>query len=96
MGAMYSRTLREKADRSTDVFAIRSTTNKHTRILNEVGFIKRNFLFVAPEFQGQEYRAFMNELTTYNQDPKLNKHDDAIDSLSGLSITIRSYLRHLY
>jgi phage terminase large subunit len=82
MGAMYSRTLRQKAN-WLDVIPIRNTTNKHTRILMEIGFIKKNVRFVSPEFQSDEYKKFMFELTNYNEDSKKNKHDDAIDSLSG-------------
>jgi predicted phage terminase large subunit-like protein len=89
MGAMYGRQLRDKSNNSFDVLPINSTTNKHTRIIMEVGFIKRKFLFVAPEFQSEEYRNFMKEITTYNLDPKKNKHDDGMDALSGLAIFVR-------
>jgi phage terminase large subunit len=89
MGAMYGRQLRDKSNNSFDVLPINSTTNKHTRIIMEVGFIKRKFLFVAPEFQSEEYINFMKEITTYNLDPKKNKHDDGMDALSGLAIFVR-------
>jgi predicted phage terminase large subunit-like protein len=89
MGAMYGRQLRDKSNNSFDVLPINSTTNKHTRIIMEVGFIKRKFLFIAPEFQSEEYRNFMKEITTYNLDPKKNKHDDGMDALSGLAIFVR-------
>lgn len=98
MGAIYSRNLRDASNGLFDVLTARSTTNKHTRILMEVGFIKKHCLFIAPEYQSEEYRAFMKELTTYNKNPDLNKgkHDDGADSLSGLVLFTRGVLPHVY
>jgi PBSX family phage terminase large subunit len=96
MGAMYGRNLTKESQGTFSVLPARSTTNKHTRIINDAYFIKRNFVFIAPEHQSEEYRAFMNELVMYNKDPKLNKHDDAPDAASGLSIFIQGLYGHLY
>jgi predicted phage terminase large subunit-like protein len=101
MGAMYGRNLRTLIATNKhhcQVYSASSTTNKHTRILMDIGFIKTHCLFLAPEYQNEEYKAFMKELTSYNKDPEKNKgkHDDAPDSLSGLVIFIRSVLIGLY
>jgi PBSX family phage terminase large subunit len=98
MGAMYSRNLSNQCNGSFEVLTARSTTNKHTRIMMDAGFIKRHCVFIAPEYQSEEYKAFMKELCIYNKDPQINKgkHDDAPDSMSGLAIFIRGMLPHLY
>lgn len=98
MGAMYSRNLRDKVENDMQVLTARSTTNKHTRILMDKGFILKHCVFIAEEFQSEEYKAFMKELCIYNQDPELNKgkHDDAPDSLQGLVNFIRGVLPHVY
>jgi hypothetical protein len=64
----------------------------------DAGFIKKHCLFLAPEFQSEEYKLFMRELLSYNKDPQKNKgkHDDSPDSMSGLVIFIRSVLLNLY
>lgn len=94
MGAMYSREL-QKTIKTCQVYPAVSTTNKHTRILMDAGFIKRHCLFLAPEYQSDEYRLFMKELTSYLK-TGTSKHDDAPDSMSGLVIFIRAILPHLY
>jgi len=93
MGAIYARNIRNKSQ--TQIFTAVSTSNKHTRILMDAGFIKRHCLFLAPEFQSKEYKAFMTELTEYLKAGG-SKHDDAPDSMSGLVIFIRGCLPHLY
>jgi phage terminase large subunit len=101
MGAMYGRNLRTLIATNKhhcQVYSASSTTNKHTRILMDIGFIKTHCLFLAPEYQNEEYKAFMKELTSYNKDPEKNKgkHDDAPDSLSGLVMFVRSILTNYY
>jgi predicted phage terminase large subunit-like protein len=93
MGAMYSREL-QKQTKAT-VMTARSTTNKHTRILMDAGFIKKNFIFLHPDFQSEEYKLFMKELLSYTMDGKA-KHDDVPDCLSGLAIFLRSMLIRQY
>lgn len=98
MGAMYARTLESESNDSFQVLRAHSSTNKHTRIIMDAGFIKKHFVFISPEHQSEEYRNFFNELTQYNIDPVLNKnrHDDGADSISGLAIFIRAMLPHVY
>jgi len=98
MGAMYARELKYKSNDNFEVLQAHSSTNKHTRIIMDAGFIKKHFVFISPEYQSEEYRNFFNEFTQYNIDPKLNKnrHDDGADSLSGLAIFVRAMLNHLY
>ena len=98
MGAMYAREVESLANDKFQVLRAHSSTNKHTRIIMDAGFIKKHFVFISPEYQSEEYRNFYNEFTQYNIDPKLNKnrHDDGADSLSGLAILIRAMLNHLY
>lgn len=99
MGAMYSRTLREdltKEKLSTcQVYTAVSTQNKHTRIKMDRDFIIKHCLFLQEEFQDEDYRLFMKELTSYLLNGN-SAHDDAPDSLSGLVIFVRGLLPHLY
>jgi predicted phage terminase large subunit-like protein len=94
MGAMYGRNL-QKLVKHIQVLPSVSTTNKHSRILMDAGFIKQNCYFVHPNFQTDEYKAFMKELCSYLKAGG-SKHDDAPDSLSGLVVFIRGVLSHLY
>jgi len=101
MGAMYGRNLRQLITENKhhcQVYSASSTSNKHTRIMMDAGFIKKHCVFLAPEFQSEEYKLFMRELLSYNKDPEKNKgkHDDSPDSMSGLVIFIRSVLLNLY
>lgn len=94
MGAMYARNIGKTAT-GTQILTAVSTANKHTRIIMDAAFIKQNCLFLEPEYQSQEYKLFMKELTGYLKAGG-SKHDDAPDSLSGLVIFIRAMLKHLY
>lgn len=95
MGAMFGRNLQKQLN-SCNILLFNSTTNKHTRILLEAGFIKRHFVFVHPDFQTEQYRRFMKEVGLYLKESKKQPKDDAIDSLTGLAIFIRAMLAHLY
>lgn len=94
MGAMYARNIK-KLVKSTEILTATSTSNKHTRILMDAGFIKKHCLFLDTKEQSLEYKNFMNELTGYLKAGG-SKHDDAPDSLSGLVMLIRGCLPHLY
>mgnify|MGYP003454929137 CR=1 FL=1 len=93
MGGIYARNI--MAMSTTEIFTAVSTSNKHTRILMDAGFIKRHCLFLAEEHQSKEYKAFMVQLTEYLKAGG-SKHDDAPDSLSGLVIFIRAILEDRY
>lgn len=94
MGAMYARFLTKELT-TCQVLTATSTTNKFTRIFNDSAFIKRYCVFVHPDHQTPQYKAFMKELTSYLLNGKSTK-DDAPDSMSGLVIFIRGMLKHLY
>lgn len=94
MGAMYGRLLQKELNK-TQVLSAVATTNKHTRILMDAGFIKKYCLFLSPEYWSDDYKKFMNELTSYLKTGDV-KHDDAPDSMSGLVIFIRSFLSDTY
>jgi predicted phage terminase large subunit-like protein len=93
MGAMYGRNLAKDID--AQVLFVTSSTYKHTRIIMDAAFIRKHFLFVHPDYQTQEYKAFMKELTSYLKVGG-SKHDDAPDALTGLSTFVRGMLPHLY
>ena len=94
MGAMFNREL-AKLVPNTQCFPAHSSSNKFTRILMDSEFIKRNCLFIHPNEQNAQYKAFMKELTSYLSNGK-SKHDDAPDSLSGLAMFIRAMLPKYY
>lgn len=54
--------------------------SKLAKIIQYAPDIKRRFYFLAPELQSEEYKAAMEELTTFTQIGK-NLHDDAPDGL---------------
>ena len=94
MGAMYMKTIR-KMSPNCAVLGITSTANKHTRIIMEAGFIMRNFYFLSPNHQSQEYKEFIRQICAYKKEGK-TAVDDAPDALSGLSIFVQSMLTHYY
>lgn len=94
MGAMFARNI-QKLLKSTSVYTAVSTTNKHTRIIMDAGFIKKNCYFLEKEYQSDQYKSFMDNLCSYLKEGK-SKHDDAADSMSGLSLFIRTILNHYY
>lgn len=99
MGAMFARDLQKQlvAEKvlSCEILTACSTTNKFTRILNDAPFIIKNFVFIHPDYQSEQYKLFYKELTNYLSNGK-SKHDDAPDSVSGLSIFIRAILEDRY
>lgn len=94
MGAMFARNLQKELITCQVLQAI-STTNKHTRILMDSGFIKKYMYFLASEYQSDEYKKFMEQLFDYKKDGS-SRHDDSADSLSGLAIFIRAILSKYY
>lgn len=79
------------------VLKVTNTTNKHTRILLQYGFIKQNIHFIQDDEidKGGEYWQFINEVLEYSK-TGATKHDDAPDCLSGLAKFIQSFLPHLF
>lgn len=95
MGAMYGRGLRKLVPECM-VLMVNSTTNKHTRIIMEAGFIMRYFHFIAPELQSDQYKRAMQQLCAYLKESKNQQKDDAPDAMSGLSLFVRSMLKQYY
>jgi len=67
--------------------------NKHSRIIQNSGFIRNYFVFRNDYESGSMYDKAMRELFNYNKDDKLNRkdgyNDDAPDSITGLWITCK-------
>lgn len=65
-----------------NIFSKKAPNNqsKLARIIQFAPDIKK-WYFLAPKYRNKEYRAFMNEVTTFVQTGK-NPHDDAPDSLA--------------
>jgi predicted phage terminase large subunit-like protein len=96
MGRVFAGTLREKVG-IEKILTVNNSTNKHTRILMQYGFIKEYFYFLdKSEYEpGSDYDKFINELLNYMKDGN-SKHDDAPDALSGLAMFVNSWLKHLF
>lgn len=79
------------------ILAVSNTSHKHTRILLQYGFIKEYCYFVDDSeiVQGSDYDLFMKQILSYMKDGT-SKHDDAPDSLAGLSGFCQSFLGHLF
>jgi PBSX family phage terminase large subunit len=92
LGAMYNRNL-QKLVPNTNCLPATSTTHKHTRIIMDACFIQEHFYF--KENTTPMYEAAINQMCSYTKDGKA-KHDDAIDSATGLAIFIRGILKHLF
>ena len=94
MGGMYKRELTPLV-KSCTVIGANSSTNKHTRILMDSGFIKKYCWFLHPDYQSDQYKAAMKQLLSYVK-KDVNKKDDAPDALTGLTTFVRSTLSHYY
>ena len=74
---------------SIPIYGQFNSTNKITRIMAQSGFIKEHFYFKKDVPDGSEYHKFMNNLITYLR-TGTSKHDDAPDSLSGVTRSLRT------
>jgi len=79
------------------VLPVHNSTNKLTRIWNEYNFIMTNCYFLNEDeiIKGSEYDKFITNLCGYMKDGS-SKHDDAADSMAGLSNMIKNFLKHLF
>lgn len=95
-GNIYAKLLRQLVA-FEKIQLITHSTNKHTRIILEKGFIDRNFYFLSPSeyLPGSDYDLFMKEIFMYMQDGS-SKHDDAPDAISGLAKLITITVPHLF
>lgn len=87
-GNAFIELLRGHLSPSISVQGIYNTSNKHSRILNQSYFIKRNFLFKRAPLASQYGRA-VDELTGYRRKADASGHDDAPDSLALLSAYVQ-------
>jgi predicted phage terminase large subunit-like protein len=85
----------QKRYRNCDIRIIKNTANKGVRILAESAWIKNHCVFLHPDDQGKEYKAFMKCLTAYMKDGSTTK-DDAPDSLAMLSTFYRKHFVKLW
>jgi len=82
-GSTFMKELRKKAA-PTMVTGDFHHSNKHTRVLSNLGFIKEFFVFRDDIEPGSEYEDFIKQMTTYLKNGK-SKHDDAIDSVTAMA-----------
>lgn len=94
-GGMYMQMLAPLLASDVTPLAVRATTNKHSRITQMSGFIKRHCVFRTDYAPDSDYDKFMTEINEYTQDGKAD-HDDAPDSLEGLCSMARSFHSHLW
>lgn len=94
MGAMFARNMQKELT-TCRVLTAHATTNKHTRIIMDAGFIKKYFYFIDRKNQNHMYLDFITQLSSYTKEGK-SKHDDAPDAASGLAIFIRALFKNYY
>lgn len=89
MGAMYSKSIKDKLSNKYRISAKNNSTNKHSRIIMQADYILDNFYF--KEAGNDMYKAYINNLASYRYD-KSFKIDDAPDATAGLSRFIRKVI----
>jgi predicted phage terminase large subunit-like protein len=90
-GTMYNQLLQPKLNSITTLLPVRAKSNKHGRIKNISGFIKQHTLYRKDwENCSEDYKLFFRNLTEYNNKGTV-KHDDAPDSMHGLSVMARAF-----
>ena len=94
-GGMYPALLQPKLNQTIALLPFREKSNKHARIYTISGFIKE-FCYFQESFEyDSDYYKFMHNLTQYMADGS-SDHDDAPDSLAGLSNMVKSFYANLY
>lgn len=95
-GNIYAKLLRQMVA-FEKIQLITHSSNKHTRIILEYGFIKQHFAFLAPTEYApcSDYDLFMKEIFMYMKDGT-SEHDDAPDALAGLAKFITITVPHLF
>lgn len=82
-GGGFKRTM-ETMVQSGKLMGSKNTTNKHTRILIQYGFIKEFFYFRNDYERNSDYDLFMQQMFDYTKAGS-SKHDDAPDATAGLA-----------
>ncbi len=78
------RIIKEKyKSRYTSFTHFHQSKNKEARILTMSAFVQNNIFF--PEDWGKRWTDFYIAVNTYQREFKNNKHDDAVDALTGLA-----------
>lgn len=77
-GKFYARNIQKLVTKPTKISWKPTTQNKETRILLKSGVVKQNIYFRKDSKISQDYKKFMEQLTSYQKEGK-NKHDDAAD-----------------
>lgn len=77
------------------ILTVKNTTNKHTRILMQYGFIKEHFYFRDDYERNSEYDLFMCQLFDYVKAGSSTK-DDAPDCIAGLAKFVQGMLPHVF
>ena len=94
-GQMYTSLLRPLLNEVITPLSIRATSNKHSRIIQMSGFIKK-FVVFRNDFEiGSDYDKFMDNINEYMMDES-HPHDDAPDSIEGLCSMARSFHSNLW
>lgn len=99
---LFGKSVRSKVNElypDCEIRIIKNSTNKHTRILAQSAFIKRNFVFRNDWRSEHEYSKFLLNLTSYQkiQEGALkNKHDDSADSLAEMGKYFSTNFPHLW
>lgn len=76
---------------TTTVQTTLNMANKATRAIMQVGYVKEFIYFRSDYEQGSDYDKFMRQLTT-NVMLGRNRHDDAVDSITGLADFSKKFL----
>lgn len=95
-GAVFGKNLQEKIDPSK-ILMITSSTNKHTRILMQYGFITNYFYFPLDKeiVPSSDMDLYLKYLCKYMKDGSFKK-DDAPDATSGQALMCKSFLPELF
>ena len=91
MGAMFSRSIQKLT--KTRILQVHNTQNKITRIIMQSAFILNSMIFVNTD--DPDHNLFIENVLSFSKEGK-NKNDDAPDTLSGLSMFIRSMFKQLF
>ena len=87
-GKGYKSQLEQLTRTRPSIELFKTTKNKHTKIIMESGFIREHFHFRNDYEEGSDYDKFMNNLTSYNKQGKVN-HDDGADMMAMISEQVR-------
>jgi predicted phage terminase large subunit-like protein len=82
-----------------EVRIIKNTTNKHTRIIAMISFIKKHFWFLHKTYWTPEYRTFMQNFCSYmlvQEGTSKNANDDAADAMAGCGKFFMKNFGHLW